>query len=284
MGPISIVNLEQRTNAIKELEKLKEFIQTELFYQPLLYKPRENLTFLKFIKKHILELPFSKTANTFEQYCEEIGVNLNPQSEKEATKSILYVTNFIMNTITAILCDSRGPLPTIESIASYVRSEIKYTVYHSRIERLLELFNYKQELGHYDRENDFHEIIFTKRDADVDSVLPIVTPDTRIDLLSYLDFRLENNLIEKQTILKRLAAYLEPKRKEYESFNKGLTSSIFYLFNNINIRHNNTQQVTFESEAEQIEYYDICFKMILHLIREKEVSGYIEKVSALQKK
>lgn len=150
--------------------------------------------------------------------------------------------------------------------------------FKKRVDIILELANYRQEFLPFNEELAYEPVIFVKRNADLDSVLHLVSPDIRVDLLTYFDFRLENDIQGKQSILKRLADYFEPDRDKYNLVNRKLTSKIFQLFNNCNIRHANDRQMQFESDVEQLEYYDICFNLILHLLREGKIEEYYEKI------
>lgn len=91
-------------------------------------------------------------------------------------------------------------------------------------------------------------------------------------LLEYNDFRIEKDKDQKKILLKKLGDYLEPKRNEYASLNNTLTSNVFFMLNKFYIRHNNPGNIQLSTDAEYILWYDRLFKMIIHLIRTKEIN------------
>lgn len=76
---------------------------------------------------------------------------------------------------------------------------------------------------------------------------------------------------KKETLLK-FADLLEPKREILNSIDKTFSSDLFYLFNNFNLRHNNTdpsakgkykKAVAEMSNAELEKWYDETYQMCL---------------------
>lgn len=82
---------------------------------------------------------------------------------------------------------------------------------------------------------------------------------------------LKGNIEEKRKILFKLANELEPRKNESEKINDDLTDDIFYMFNNLNIRHNNVsigekyynEYVAGMRECELEEWYDKLYQKIL---------------------
>ncbi|WZU00589.1 hypothetical protein MGH68_13720 [Erysipelothrix sp. D19-032] len=102
----------------------------------------------------------------------------------------------------------------------------------------------------------------TKRDADVDSVLPDVQSDIRLDLLSYLDFKNENNLEQKMNILRRLYLDIEERGDElYKDPNRKLYTTTKSLLNNV--RHHRKDF----DEEKLMTNCDLAFYHYIHLIR-----------------
>lgn len=75
----------------------------------------------------------------------------------------------------------------------------------------------------------------------------VAPEDVAVDLVRY-DYRgLQGDLKGKRAILSKLCHALEPKRGELKKLAKDLESDLFYIANNFNIRHNNTDPAIPES-------------------------------------
>ena len=83
---------------------------------------------------------------------------------------------------------------------------------------------------------------------------------------------MRGNVEGKKEILLKYASLLEPKEKILLSINSSLKKDLFYLFNNLNIRHNNIdcndkgnyKKYVSEMPPEQIEeWYDETYQMCL---------------------
>lgn len=77
---------------------------------------------------------------------------------------------------------------------------------------------------------------------------------------------------KKKNILIALGTELEPKRKQLQTVDKKLSDNIFFMLNNMHIRHNNSNKndltkykeyVAKMSEEELEEWYDELYQMIL---------------------
>lgn len=85
--------------------------------------------------------------------------------------------------------------------------------------------------------------------AEVTAVTETIDSKLILPIIKYNHHTLKGNLEEKRNILCLLGTDLEHKRKTLNSLNKSLTSTIFFILNKFNIRHDN---VTLESE----NYYE----------------------------
>lgn len=91
-------------------------------------------------------------------------------------------------------------------------------------------------------------------------------------LISYNHHSMKGNLQEKKNIILKLAELLEAKRSELSIVDKDFSSDLFYLFNNLNLRHNNIEpsikgkfkQAVADMSSEELEYwYDETYQMCL---------------------
>ena len=203
-----------------------------------------------------------------EQYFELI--QLHTETEIYNDEQCMYYLQFIYDFIHWIIekyseqSNTYG-LPNGHFYHLYINNNHYLTTIQENITIIAEMCNYELELIN-------NHMTFIKRDADVDSILKQLESedDLRLALLSYNDFRIENNIEEKRKILKQIGDWLEPKRKVYKQFKSSLTDDVFFLLNNARIRHNTSNQLSLNS-SEMLSIYDDLFKMMLHLIRTEDI-------------
>lgn len=82
-------------------------------------------------------------------------------------------------------------------------------------------------------------VLIGENKAEVTAVAEIIEHSLVLPVLRYNHFALKGDIETKKGILLALGADLEAKRKKLEGVNKQLSSDIFYMLNNLNIRHNN---------------------------------------------
>lgn len=130
---------------------------------------------------------------------------------------------------------------------------------------LLAHFNY---IARYFR--DSRQLIVIEDKPGVTAVAEIVQPELSCQILRYNHYLLKGNLEEKRSILVAIGADLEPKRAEIVKADKSL-DDIFFLLNNLHLRHNNTtpgdknfRQVVADMDDATLEaWYDDLYQMML---------------------
>lgn len=122
--------------------------------------------------------------------------------------------------------------------------------YHLRDVMLdnLEKYNHKAYI-------DDERILIIEDKPAVTAVAEIVEQELAINIIRYNHRSLQGELDLKKGILISIGAELEPKRKELQALNKQLSEDIFFLLNNINIRHNN------RSKKDKAKYKEYVAKM-----------------------
>lgn len=246
----SIFDLEVRTNLIDEYEYLMEYIMKDN------YNLSKTGDIYDFLDSEFVNWVYRSSAVSIEGYLERRGLYIKePESEME----IFWILELFANLIHYYILNNRGAY----------RDRHELEIVYKSIEAIIEKCNFRI-LEEDDR------IKFIKRDADVDSVLEVV-PELKDVLLQYLDFRNEHDIKEKRTLLKYIADYLEPRRDEFKGTEyNNISQTLFFAFNNFNIRHNNDKQISLGDEIEEI--YDAIFKLSLHLIRSKMVNQLKNKI------
>lgn len=135
------------------------------------------------------------------------------------------------------------------------------------MEDILSKNNHK---AYIDNENE--RVLIIEDKPEVSSVVEIVDETLALDIVKYNHISLQGEIELKKSILLSLGAELEPKRKELETINKQLSNDIFFMLNNINIRHNNRskkdkskyKEYVAKMTKKQLEkWYDELYQMIL---------------------
>ena len=129
----------------------------------------------------------------------------------------------------------------------------------------LEQYNHRAYL-------DGERILVIEDKPEVSAAAEIVEPDIALDIIRYNHRSLQGELDLKKNIILALGAELEPKRNELQALNKQLSEDIFFMLNNINIRHNNRSKkdkakykeyVAKMSKKQLEKWYDELYQMML---------------------
>ena len=100
----------------------------------------------------------------------------------------------------------------------------------------------------------------------------LVPKELSYRIISYNHCSMKGQLEAKKSALVQLASLLEPKRGSLKKADKTLESDLFYLFNNLNIRHNNVDPADsakykpfiVQMKQEELEHwYDETYQMCL---------------------
>lgn len=131
--------------------------------------------------------------------------------------------------------------------------------------------------------------IFVPKDSAAISVAEseMIPQDLSYKIISYNHHSMKGNLQEKKNTILRLADLLEPKRKNLDKADKELSSDLFYLFNKLNLRHNNIDPASkgkvAEMPATELEHwYDETYQMCLLAFMQLEQAERKEKFDELK--
>ena len=134
---------------------------------------------------------------------------------------------------------------------------------------------------------------FVPKDQAAISVSEIVDSSLSYRVIEYNHHSMKGNLERKKATLIALADKLEAKRVKLKQVNGSLESDLFYLLNNVNVRHNNADQggknyihFVADMKDDDIEqWYDDIYQMCLlafleldHLERKERVKQLKEDI------
>ena len=129
----------------------------------------------------------------------------------------------------------------------------------------LEKYNHKAYI-------DGERIFIIEDKPEVTAAAEIVEQDLAVDLIRYNHRSMQGEIESKKKILISLGSELEPKRKELQALNKQLSEDIFFMLNNLNVRHNNRSKkdmgkykeyVAKMTKARLEKWYNELYQMML---------------------
>lgn len=129
----------------------------------------------------------------------------------------------------------------------------------------LEKYNHKSYI-------DDERILIIEDKPELTAVAEIIEQDLAIDIIRYNHRSMQGEIELKKKILISLGSELEPKRKELQVLNKQLSEDIFFMLNNMNLRHNNRSKkdmgkykeyVAKMTKARLEKWYDELYQMML---------------------
>lgn len=262
----------KRRNFAQVLKEAKIDIKRE--YKRLydwFYKPEENIfhdlsfdlenhpTLAEKINSVFLSFPFRDTCTSLDDFDESHGFFFE---ECPKRFNIDYLVNF---------CEY------LYNLVIFSQIQEKNFIFH--IEKVIDKIGYMKA-------NEEKLYIFVPRSQPAIIVSEILPPNLSYKVIEYNHHSMKGDLERKKVTLKLLADKLELEKNELKSVDAQLHSDLFYLFNNINIRHNNPKNVNSVNilGKELEEWYDYTYELCLLAFMEIEHKEHKSKVSELKKK
>ena len=120
----------------------------------------------------------------------------------------------------------------------------------------------------------------------------MTTPTLAVDVVKYNHRSLRGDIEQKKKILLSMGAELEAKRKSLHNINPVLENDIFFMLNNLNIRHNNKskgdknyKEHVAKMRKDRLEkWYDELYQMILIAFLLMDNTKRADKVKELKSK
>lgn len=173
----------------------------------------------------------------------------------------------------------------VKSSDFYWHPEDNYTVALDNLKTLLDWMNYEVKVF-----DDKEMVLVVQKDAAATAVAEISPEELAFLIVKYNHHALKGEIAEKKSILLALGKELEPKRDFVSKINKELTSNIFFMLNNLDLRHNNRtagdknfkETVANMSDSELEDWYDELYQMILLAMLELDQQERSERVKQLK--
>lgn len=148
-----------------------------------------------------------------------------------------------------------------------------------------QVFNVIDSIGYMSTFNkDVGVTIFVPQNAPAITVAETLPKDLSYKVIEYNHHSLKGNLKGKADILRDLADQLEPRENDLKKIDEQFKKDLFYLLNNINIRHNNEDKISNINEKELEEWYDYTYDMSLLAFMMLEKKNHKNEILELKKK
>jgi len=169
-------------------------------------------------------------------------------------------------------------------------SDLKYYGMHKQISFFLQQIERVIEKIGYMPNSKNGITDFVPKDPTAISVSEIVEPEVSYSVIEYNHHSMKGDLKQKRAILIALADQLEPQRAKLKSINSSFEDDLFFLFNNVNLRHNNCDpegkkyhSYVAAMKKEDIEQlYDDTYQMCLLAFLELDHMERKERVKKLK--
>jgi len=137
---------------------------------------------------------------------------------------------------------------------------------HDVMVECLSRYNHKAV---YDEEKE--QVLVIEDRPEITAAAEIVKPELALAIVRYNHHSMRGDIAQKKSILLALGAELEPKRKTLSGANSNLEDGIFFMLNNLNLRHNNCskgdkhyREFVANMDNDTLEgWYDELYQMML---------------------
>ncbi len=243
----------------KEIKKIANLVEKIhiVYFTDIINSKDKNFTILEFLTRTrtFLNWKYRKTYFSIEEMMNDININILKYN-KISTEQIISYLEFSINMIELF---NKGYKVLKDSRYSYDKGI--YHVLCENIKYLLEYLNLKV----IEKDSDIF-ILVEKDSAAISAAEVIEDKNLSFNILEYNHYLLKGDVNKKRNILKSLADKLEVDRKKLTEMNNNLADDLFFLFNNIKIRHDNEENKKLIDKIgrEKLEFwYDETYQMAL---------------------
>ena len=247
-----------------------------LFNNQTLYEISDYTSMRNVCACHFLSLPFRGTCISLDDFD---GFYKYDFVENPPEFNLDYLVSFCeysYNIVNNILIHDDDTLS-----GTFIQS---FRFYLHQIDMVIENVGYMENM--HDGITDF-----VPKDQTVISVAEIVDPSLSYKVLEYNHHSMKGDLERKRATLLVLADKLEPMRMKLSQINKSLESDLFFLLNEVQVRHNNIEQgsqkyIPFIAGMEEKtieQWYDDMYQMCLLAFLELEHLDRKNRIVQLKK-
>ena len=219
--PFSQVLKNAKVDLRKEYDRL-----FELFYiNSFSFHPTNPFTISDFCTDNFMSIPFRGTCISLEDFEETHGFRFDEYPSPFDIDYLISFCEYSFNVASSCVSNYEGlGSATIRSI---VQSYLQHVM------------NVIEKIG-YMANKSGGIIDFVPKDQAAISVAEIIDSSLSYRVIEYNHHSMKGDMERKKAILIALADKLEPLRDKLRQINASLEDKLFFLFNNVNIRHNNS--------------------------------------------
>lgn len=262
-------------NASVDIRREYDRLYTMFCYSRYVNGSGKPFSLKDYCAKNFMNLPFRGTCITLEDFdeCHNLKFEENP-----VHFDLDYLVNFCEYSYNLAIHNSG-----LECGPSIMNTSFPMQTYIGQLMAVVEIIGYisKAEDG---------VTIFVPKDQAAISVAEIIDPGLSYKVIEYNHHSMRGDLERKKVILLALAERLESQRNKLQKIHSVVEDDLFFVFNNINIRHNNTDPAgnNYHSHVaamtiEEIEkWYDDAYQMSLAAFLELDHAERKDRVKQLK--
>lgn len=277
--------INSKRNPLEEIERIDEllfddegvFVHDELFQ---MFEKGKPVSIISYIDEKLFKKWKGRGTFIFVEELESaLGLDERP-TEDELKENIDYILQY---------CEYAANLAYLlrEKIYPEDKMSDNADAILKNIQIFLDWYNY--EVKYYENKE---KALVVPKNSSTTAVAEILNDELAYSVIEYNHHLLKGDIEKKKAILLALANEIEPKRAEIEALNKQLATDIFFMLNNLNIRHNNRQkndkhykEYVFRMKIKTLEkWYDELYQMILLALLLLDNIERTQKVKELKSK
>ena len=221
----------------------------------------DNKSLRSLCSRYFLSYHFRGTFLSLDEFDVITGFTSFFHTDSVNIDSFVSFCEYSINLLLPVLAD---PETQHYSMALYKYNKIE--VYIQQVRLLIDKIGYMETT---DKEHDV--IIFVPKSQEAIAVSEIIDPSVSYKTIEYNHHSMKGDLVRKRDTLLKYSDLLEARRQELKAVSSSLEQSVFSLFNNINIRHNNSDPqsgkyhkfVANMSNEELEKWYDETYQLCL---------------------
>ncbi len=222
------------------------------------------ITLYEICEMGFISFPYRGTCLSLDDFNDFYGFHFE---QKPSNFDVDYLVNFCEYSYNlAIFQQGNGIMPFLSPATQYIQQILKVI----------------ESIGYMHLSEDGISTFVPKSQPAI-VVSEMLPPNLSYKVIEYNHHSMKGDLDRKRATLKLLADQLESRKDELDGMNKQLKSDLFYMFNNLNIRHNNTEKLKNVEDSKLEEWYDYAYELSLLAFMILENSNHKQFVLDIKK-